>query len=570
MSLPPIGSFLSFAGSTSPTSVNPSKKCIGQLEEIKKKGKIILPGIKTPLKKRITETESLAKNQHTLKLNNDHLILRSIIAVEKEEASLQDESSFNRSFKRISAAIKLVGKGHENRSLELRRFSNNLVPIQNKKLAGRYKSIDIAQGKWWIGETAMWLNKKGRHLSLHLSKNFLKFLRELFEALDEDKNGILTADEFIIPLLSYGITTEPLYIERALLLLMHCKSLETIKIEKERFLQLFQEDCKTDVILKALQFHTASLLKEEEEVKLARKKTIAGVIRTETKIEDVVPRVYCTVEEMVKTMRIWWRGLLGSNERALKYPADCIHTSTLTEFLVSKRLVGNNIEAMRLCNSLQKSDFVFYDHFELIFIKAILKSALMNLAVGLSSDDFSGNDSLLMKLAACQRKFMIAGLSLRNTDLSAQGKKALQAVSKYQSAHADSSRVKVMQKAHEELESGKGEVITRLKGYLYKINEHAQEFIDEKGEISTELVNPWDVRDQVNRFGKKLENSIDPDETFNQDFYTSLLSPVASKIRKFSHFPAKVKLFREAHLLENFKTMSGKNERYRNYNNQSI
>ena len=417
----------------------------------------------------------------------------------------------------------------------------------------------------------MWINKKGARVSLNNARNFRKFLKELFDALDEDKNNVLTVDEFVIPLLSYGITTDPLYMEKALSLLLHTRHLSSVRIEKEQFLQLFQEDSRTDTILESLQHHTKSVLERAEETRLARRKTLGMVQRTETKIEDVVPRIYCTIEELVGTIKNWWSELLASAGKYLKYPSDRIHHSALSEFLAQKRLVSNNIEAMRLSNLLQKKNCIFFEQFESIFLKAILKSALMNLAVGLNSGEFAGKDSsLIMKLAKCQRKLMISGLSLRNTELCNQGKKALVAVEKYQNSHESGNRVRIMAKVKKEIEENKEDADQRVTNFLYKIDEHAGEFVDEDGKISTELRNPWDIRNHVNRLEKKIESMQDPEETFNKELYFSMLKPVEVVKHEFKNLPRKVRLFREKHLLECFLKASKKNEMHRDYNNQSI
>ena len=574
MSLPPKGSFNSFIYSTSPTvpSLSPSSNPLPALSpKFRNISNIHLPKLsQSPVKRRLDD-ESLAKNQYIIRLTNDHSILRSIVAADKAETALRDDSSLHRSFKRTSAAIKLISKGKEDKALEFQHFTDNLFDIKEKRLRDRCKSLDAAANKVWAEASAMWINKKGARVSLNNARNFRKFLKELFDALDEDKNNVLTVDEFVIPLLSYGITTDPLYMEKALSLLLHTRHLSSVRIEKEQFLQLFQEDSRTDTILESLQHHTKSVLERAEETRLARRKTLGMVQRTETKIEDVVPRIYCTIEELVGTIKNWWSELLASAGKYLKYPSDRIHHSALSEFLAQKRLVSNNIEAMRLSNLLQKKNCIFFEQFESIFLKAILKSALMNLAVGLNSGEFAGKDSsLIMKLAKCQRKLMISGLSLRNTELCNQGKKALVAVEKYQNSHESGNRVRIMAKVKKEIEENKEDADQRVTNFLYKIDEHAGEFVDEDGKISTELRNPWDIRNHVNRLEKKIESMQDPEETFNKELYFSMLKPVEVVKHEFKNLPRKVRLFREKHLLECFLKASKKNEMHRDYNNQSI
>ena len=240
----------------------------------------------------------------------------------------------------------------------------------------------------------------------------------------------------------------------------------------------------------------------------------------------------------------------------------------LSDFLSEKKLVNNNIEAMRISNSLHSAGYVEYDKFLTIFLKPILKSGLANLAVGLQKGEFSGKDSTLaMKLFRCQRKFMIHGITQKTDEISLQGKKALQALGKYQSQNKAVSRSIAMAKAKDQLDKEEDDEIFRLKGYLYKINEHAQEFVDPHGRISTKLRNTWDIRDQINEKEKILDVTPDIAHSFNKETYFHMLEyvPRVDVIK----IPKNVKLFRENFLLERFRKAAAKNESFRNYNNFS-
>ena len=571
----PKGSFNSFNASTSPTipSVSPSTKLIRSTSpKPLKESTAQLPDLQHIIKPKRLQDEALAKNQYILQLQNHHSILRSIISVDREEGSLRDDTSLNRSFNRISAGIKLVGKGSEDKQREIKRFSENLLPIAEKNIRKKCRNFSLALEDVLSDSTSRWVSKKGITVAGKLSKGFISFLRELFDTLDEDHSGFLTVDEFIIPLLCYGITIDAKYIEKALLMMFNVKSLTSLKIEKEAFVKFFKEDSKTDTLLSSLQQHTQYMLDKEEDLRLARRRSLGNALHLETRIEDVVPKIYCTIEEYIKMIKVWWKELLEENNLHQKSPFDNkIHQYQLTDFLVEKKLVSNNIEAIRLSNAMQQAGCVFYDSFEKIFLKALLKSGLLNLAFGLDNGDFAGrNTSLLMKLARCQRKFMVSGVSLRNSELALQGRKALQAVSKYQQEHSDTSRAKATINAQEYLANNAEYGGDRHKNYLYKINENAKEFVDQVGNVATSLKDPWDIRDQVNLHGKKIDNSIDHEDTFNKELYFSMLSPAKLNKRAVEPFPRNVKAFRENFLFDKFKTASIRNEKYRNFNNQSI
>jgi hypothetical protein len=510
----------------------------------------------------------LLKNQYKLQLNNDHHLLKSILVAEQEESSLKDETSLNKSFKRISAALSIARKDSKYELDNIFQLKSNIIPRENYRIKEKRVSLDSAMIKWNTEENARLISKKNPQNSIKTSKDFCDFLKELFEVLDEDQSGKLTPDEFIVPLLSYGIATNPLYIEKSLMLLLNTKSLTAVNIEKETFINIFKEDFKTDFMLESLQAHTLSFIDTLQETIKNRKKTFDRMGRRDTVVQEIVPRKYCTVEEYIKMIKKWWEDLKGLNRA--KSTKDKIHESTLAEFLSKKKLVSNSIEASKISNMCNASGYINYEQFESVFLKAILKSGLINLATGVNDKAFAGkNSSLAMRLSKCQRKFMIAGFSLKNNQLTMQGKKALQAVSKYLDQHKITSRAKITELARKELEQADQIDSSRLKGYLYRINEHANDFVDDLGNINTYIKNTWEIRNHVNRTGKNISNSLDPLDTFNKDLYLKILKQNFD-IQSPEHIPDKVKIFRQNYLLEKFSSSIKKTETHRKSNNFSI
>lgn len=504
MSLLPIGSINSFLVSTSPTmpSISPSKKIL-MLKSISqnRESMVKLPNV-SKLSLNTQPQESIVKNQYRLQLNNEHSLLRSFVHIDKVDASLRDDSSYNRSFQRVSAAMNYINNNTPNEEILKVRIKETIKPITFRKIRNKCRSVDFAYEKVHEDEIYRWVSKKGGNEFLNLPSNFLKFLSEFFDALDEDQSENLTPDEFILPILAYGITTKPDYIEKALLELLGTKNLKAVRIEKDKFISLFKEDSRTDTILNSLQLNTTEMLRQIEETKIAKKLYRGYAIRTETKIEDVVPRVFCTIEEFAQMIEKWWNELCEKG-KIVDQDEEKIHKNLLTEFLTKKRLVKNNVEAVRVASKLQQASMINFESFEKIFLKPMLKSALVNLAKGLNNTSFAGSDSLIMRLARCQRKFMIAGLSQRNNELSIQGRKALQAVAKYQEKNTDTSRAKVMEEVRKDILKSEQAAEDRLREYLYKIKETAHDFLDDWGNVSTTLKNPWEIRDEIKRKRQK-------------------------------------------------------------------
>ena len=489
MSLHIKTSLLSFQQSTSP-SLSPLKLALTQ---------------KSPKNSEISslhhsfDNESLIKNQKSIQLSNKHSILRSFVKVDREEASLRDDSSLNRSFKRMSAALRLIGPTTKDTAKLESTIVNSLIPIKHAKIRSKCRSVDLAQYKWVEEETSLWKNKRSSPKSTN--KDFQFFLKQLFEVLDEDHSECLTADEFILPLLSYGITSDPKFIEKALIDMYH-KEISEISLQKDHFLKLFEEDLRTEYILKSLEMHTRNYLENIEKKNIARMKSL-GIRRTETKIEDVVPKKFCTVDEYDKMIKTWWKELLVNCITA-KDTKDKIHKSKFMDFLAAKNLVSNKIEAFRLVTTSERMGMIDFEAFEKVFLKAILKSALMNLAEGLNNKKFAGEgDSLAIKLSRCQRMFMVSGIGMKNTVLSMQGRQALGAISKYQANHKESSRARAMVDVRQILEKSEQDAEERLNGYLYKISEDAERFLDNWGSLKSNQ-NLWEIREKVRNSNEKF------------------------------------------------------------------
>jgi hypothetical protein len=201
----------------------------------------------------------------------------------------------------------------------------------------------------------------------------------------------------------------------------------------------------------------------------------------------------------------WWLELLEMQNTKEQNDEE-VHKNIMIEFLTEKRLVKNSVEAVRLALSLQIAGTINFESFKKIFLKPMLKSALINLATGLNNTAFAGSDSLIMRLARCQRKLMIAGLSKRNNEISIQGRKALQAMARYQEKHLETSRAKVMEEVKKELKKTEQSAEDKLMEYLYKINESAHDFLDRWGNVKTKIKNPWEIRDELK---KKRNKSVD-------------------------------------------------------------
>lgn len=170
------------------------------------------PQSKEITKKRNSNSLEIAKNQYKLDLNMDHNILRSMAIADKEQEALKDNSSLLHGFKRMSAGMKVLGNYHDQPDL-LYTIKEHILPLQNRKIQEKLRNVPAAQNRCLTTERSKWIKGKGMAPSFNDSKVFIEFLRQLFDALDEDESRKLTADELIFPLLAYGLCPDAYYIE---------------------------------------------------------------------------------------------------------------------------------------------------------------------------------------------------------------------------------------------------------------------------------------------------------------------------------------------------------------------
>ena len=361
----------------------------------------------------------------------------------------------------------------------------------------------MAQEHWREDENIKWAEKLGKIEKKRKNSEFQSFLNELFIVLDEDCDGKLSPDELILPLLGFGITKEPEYIEKSLVYCFEGKKLSEIQIEKEKFLSLFSEDNRTDNTIKALEYWTKRSLQEAENLLRARRLSMGLILRAETRIQEVVPKVFCTIDQYLSTIKNWWKDLTCTSTKDQKIRKSLhggefenIHKSRFMDFLASKNLVSNKIEAFRLASEIESAGMIFFSNFEKIFFRALLKSALMNLASGLNDFQFAGGDDIGIRLLRCQRKFMVSGVAVKKSLMGVQGKIALNAVCKYIGEHEGCVRGRVIKDVQEELKRADEDIEERVHGYLYRINEDAERYLDNFGNLRS-VEDAWEIKEKV-------------------------------------------------------------------------
>lgn len=171
------------------------------------------PSNKVKNKKNISESLDTVKNQYKLDLTIDHNILRAMAHADKEQEALRDNSSLTHGFKRISAGMQLLRTANYTPARTICAIRDHLAPFKSKKAEGKLRNTLASQQKWIRTDREKWIKNRGLETSIHDSRGFSLFLRQLFTALDEDESNRLTVDEIVFPLLAFGLYPDSYYIE---------------------------------------------------------------------------------------------------------------------------------------------------------------------------------------------------------------------------------------------------------------------------------------------------------------------------------------------------------------------
>jgi hypothetical protein len=476
----------------------------------------------------------LTKKQHKLKLNTSHEMIRAMVSLENEQDALKDKSNFAKSFKRMSAGIKYLTGTNKEKCLSI--VAENIGLYDEKNLKEITPSIKHPEAKWATNSASMWMKKHGNEPNSGESRVFLSFLKQFFDALDESASGSLTANEVIVPLLSLGLTSDSVYIERALVFMFQSSDLKTLSFDKEAFINSFKTDKKVDVILKVLHLSCNHLLKEEEDKKIAQQAANkrASLISQVSLTEKPPSSKFPSVEDLIKLVKKWWEDLAKD--------AVQVNISRIGEFLSEKGIASNKHEGRAMAKSFDSSSYFSYYSFEKIFLKSVLKACLYNVADFLTTmncEEFS----MRLKLAILQRKLMIAGAKYRNDALGKKARVTLLALDKFNRKNAGNLPIINSSAIAEELNEEK---ITQL---LFRLKENAVQFVDDCGQVKANVRNIWDIKANV------PEDSGTATPKFKEEKYLMALSEPISGNLNSSPYKRQVRLFRENFLYKKFSKM---------------
>mmetsp|Transcript_26306 Transcript_26306/g.47141 ORF Transcript_26306/g.47141 Transcript_26306/m.47141 type:complete len:538 (-) Transcript_26306:416-2029(-) len=379
------------------------------------------------------------KRTKLMKLKNKHTLMRAITKTEDVSASSKDNRLSENRFERMNFYFKSIRDGKNSPSgledllKEIRKRRK-----QEDKFDFKQPTEGEANSQILAMDREAWMKKHGINAERMSSIKFTKFIRELFDAFDEDGSMTLELHEIVMPLLALGVAPDATYIEGALKILLNVSDIQNVQIQREQFVSLFQADRKCDFILEVLNGHCDEMMFEEMErkqaLKLARSRSSKFSNRMSVRQQMTnfltvpIELKYNSMFDITRMIRGWWQSLDPEFKSLIK-------VGEVAEFLVNKKFVSKKHEGKRLITSfatLIDGKYVTNDHFNRIFVKSIFKGALFNIAYGLSHGEFlDANLSLKVKISEYQRRLIVSGLKIWDGKLHKEGTQAVNAISQY-------------------------------------------------------------------------------------------------------------------------------------------
>jgi hypothetical protein len=360
--------------------------------------------------------------------------MRAITKTEDTPQTNKDRLSENR-FERINYYFKTIRDGKNSPSgpedllkeIKIRRK-------QEDKFDFRQAAGGEAYSQMLAVDREVWMKKHGINAERRSSIKFTKFIKELFDAFDEDGSQTLEIHEIVLPLLALGVAPSASYIEDALKMLLNVSDVSHVQIHREQFVLLFKADRKCDFILEVLNSHCDEMMCEEALRQQAlyrsrNSKLYQRISVRQLNLQSVpIELKYNSMFDITRMIKAWWLKLDPEYKGLIK-------VGKVSEFLVDHKFASKKHEGRRLvCGfaALVDGKYVTRDHFHRIFIKSVFKGALVNIAHGLSHGEFlEENLSLKVKISEYQRKLVVSGLKVWDNKLIKEGAQAVQAVSEY-------------------------------------------------------------------------------------------------------------------------------------------
>lgn len=312
------------------------------------------------------------------RLGSKHQILRAITAV-RDLGTEQGFAGFQaESFERLSRNIKSSsGERHPSEGKYTRVGAN--IAVQSAMIA-KARKIQVLSAR------ANWIKHHGKEAESRMSS---QAIMALFAALDESE-GTINCGTLIGHILTTGLADNAKDLKTAFETVFSCSNVYSFHLNEALFASLFHTKKVVDNII--------SVLTHVDEGQAIR-------------LSPADPQPQWRMPTFTRSMQIlqaWWSDL---NTQKSEY----VHIRKLADFMVSRGIVGNRHEGQRLVRAVGnpvEEVYVSQAHYYRLFYPALLKAAMVNMALGLACDysNQGNSSSMRLRMADLERKVMLSGL----------------------------------------------------------------------------------------------------------------------------------------------------------------
>ena len=340
------------------------------------------------------------------KLGSKHQILRAITAVRDMGLGNTMLGFQAQSFDRLSRNIK-SSSGIRPTVVTDGAYSR-VSPTSSQS---RSQQIARAAKIQVITERANWIKGHGKDTGTQPSSEAAK---TLFNAL-KDSEDVVNCGALIGHLLTIGLADNAKDLKTAFEVTFSCANVYHFNLDEALFSSLFQSKKVIDKIIEVLASKETDVYNRDS-LSNGRPSTTSAV-----HLQWVFP----TFTRSMRIITGWWNDI---NPNKSEY----IHIRKLADYLVVLGIVGNRHEGQRLVHAIGKlcdEVYVSQPNYYRLFYPALLKAAVVNLAVGMSSGGKKSDASVRLKMADLERKVMLSGLKAKKN--TAQDKTAFAAYSDF-------------------------------------------------------------------------------------------------------------------------------------------
>ena len=284
------------------------------------------------------------------------------------------------SFERLSRNIK-SSSGDRHSSKDEGKYTR-----MGAKIAMQSAMIAKARKIQVLSARANWIKHHGKEAESRMSSQAIK---ALFAALDESE-GTINCGTLIGHILTTGLADNAKDLKTAFETLFSCDNVYSFNLNEALFTSLFHTKKVMDNIISVL-----THVDRDQAIRLSP---------ADSQPQWRLP----TFTRSMQILQAWWSDLNTQK-------SENVHIRKLADLMVSRGIVGNRHEGQRIIRAVGnpvEEVYVSQTHYYRLFYPALLKAAMVNMALGLACDysNRGNSSSMRLRMADLERKVMLSGL----------------------------------------------------------------------------------------------------------------------------------------------------------------